>query len=306
MGKRRTSLPTDPTDRAPARASGAGCPARRLAPVRNRALVARRRRDRSSCCLLVAVARARARRRPTRPTIAPREGCCHGRRDHPFGTDRYGRDMLQPASSTAPATRCSSPSPRSAISAAGGGLLGLIGGYRGGMVDRPDRPGDGHPASAFPALLLAIAIAAVLTPGLARTRMIADRRRLRPPLLARRAGPVVAEADASTSRRRRSTGASDRRILSATWCRTCSRPGSSRSRSGSRTRSCSKPRSATSGSAPNRRRRPGAGCSTRDGDYSSNAPWLSIFPGLAIMLGRCSPSTSPATGCAMRLDPTPR
>ena len=81
-----------------------------------------------------------------------------------FGTDRYGRDVF---SRVIYGTRNSLLVAFAAvgISASIGGLLGLIGGFRGGWIDIViGRVMD--ILFSFPALLLAIAIAAVLTPGL--------------------------------------------------------------------------------------------------------------------------------------------
>src|SRR5262249_44742083 len=83
---------------------------------------------------------------------------------HPFGTDRFGRDIL---SRTIYGSRIAFGAAISSIgmALAVGGALGLIGGYFGGWADVAiGRAMD--ILFSFPTLILAIAVAAMLGPGL--------------------------------------------------------------------------------------------------------------------------------------------
>ncbi|MCO5220730.1 MAG: ABC transporter permease [Thermomicrobiales bacterium] len=142
--------------------------------------------------------------------IAPRDSLKPPSRAHWFGTDRYGRDVFSRVlygsrNSLLVATTAV------AISASVGGLLGLASGYFGGVLDLTiGRIMD--IIFSFPALLLAIAIAAVLTPG-SRNAIIAIAI-VYIPLFSRIVrGPTIAEVSQEYVEAARVTGSGSGRIL---------------------------------------------------------------------------------------------
>lgn len=142
--------------------------------------------------------------------LAPRDALQGPSRAFPFGTDRFGRDVLSRVlyggrSSLLVAFAAV------AICASVGGVLGLIGGFRGGLLDVTiGRVMD--ILFSFPALLLAIAIAAVLTPGL-RNAVIAIGI-VYIPLFSRVVrGPTVGETSREYVEAARVAGANDWRVL---------------------------------------------------------------------------------------------
>jgi peptide/nickel transport system permease protein len=143
--------------------------------------------------------------------MSPRDALQPPSRSAPFGTDRYGRDELSRVIYGARSSLLVAFA-AVAISAGIGGVLGLIGGYRGGFVDVAiGRVMD--VLFSFPALLLAIAIAAVLTPGL-RNAVIAIGIVYIPIFSRVVRGPTVSEASREYVAAARVAGAGDWRVLS--------------------------------------------------------------------------------------------
>jgi ABC-type dipeptide/oligopeptide/nickel transport system permease subunit len=152
------------------------------------------------------------------PVLAPHDPLALSPRDAlqapsgsaPFGTDRYGRDEL---SRVLYGARSSLLVAFAAvgISAGVGGVLGLIGGYRDGLLDVIiGRVMD--VLFSFPALLLAIAIAAVLTPGL-RNAAIAIAVVYIPIFSRVVRGPTISETAREYVTAARVAGANDWRVL---------------------------------------------------------------------------------------------
>jgi peptide/nickel transport system permease protein len=213
--------------------------------------------------------------------IAPRQSLQGPSWAAPFGTDRYGRDVY---SRVIYGTRNSLLVAFAAIgiSATAGGLLGLIGGYWGGGVDIViGRLMD--VIFAFPALLLAIAIAAVLTPGL-RNAVIAIAV-VYVPLFSRVVrGPVIAETQRAYVDAARVAGARGGRVLFRHVVPNVLSPWIVQVSIGLSHALLLEAALGYLGlgiQPPS----PSWGAMLNEGrDYIDTAPWLSIFPGIAIML----------------------
>jgi peptide/nickel transport system permease protein len=219
---------------------------------------------------------------PRAPTaIAPRQALRGPSAAARFGTDRYGRDVF---SRVIYGTRNSLIVAFTAIgiSAAVGGLLGLIGGYWSGLIDLViGRLMD--ILFSFPALLLAIAIAAVLTPGL-RNVVIAIAV-VYVPLFSRVVrGPVIAEAQREYVVAARVAGARGGRILCRHVAPNVVSPWIVQVSIGLSHALLLEAALGYLGlgiQPPT----PSWGAMLNEGrDYIDAAPWLSIFPGIAIML----------------------
>lgn len=213
-------------------------------------------------------------------TIFPRESMRSPGADALFGTDRYGRDVF---SRVVYGTRNSLLVAFAAvgISASIGGLLGLVGGFRGGWVDiLIGRVMD--ILFSFPALLLAIAIAAVLTPG-PRNAVIAIGVVYIPIFSRVVRGPTVSEVSREYVEAARVAGARESRVLmrhvapnvASSWVVQISVALSHalllEAALGYLGLGVQPPQ-------------PSWGSLLKEAsDFISDAPWLSIFPGLAIM-----------------------
>lgn len=158
----------EPVPRGPAGAAGrdlAGRPA--TAPLRGRALLARRigrapvaALGAAVVCAYLLAAAAAPVLAPANPTaMAPRALLAPPGPGHPFGTDQFGRDVLSRLLYGARVSLAVSFA-SVALALAAAGTAGLVGGYRGGALDGiVMRIMD--VVFAFPAVLLAIAIMAV-------------------------------------------------------------------------------------------------------------------------------------------------
>jgi peptide/nickel transport system permease protein len=212
--------------------------------------------------------------------IFPRESMRSPGSDALFGTDRYGRDVF---SRVLYGTRNSLliAFAAVAVSASIGGLLGLIGGFRGGWPDIfIGRVMD--ILFSFPALLLAIAIAAVLTPG-PRNAVIAIGVVYIPIFSRVVRGPTVSEVSREYVEAARVAGARETRVLMrhvapnvvSSWVVQISVALSQalllEAALGYLGLGVQPPQPSW-GSLLN-----------EASDFIAEAPWLSIFPGLAIM-----------------------
>jgi peptide/nickel transport system permease protein len=213
--------------------------------------------------------------------ISPRESLLAPSRAHWFGTDRYGRDVLSRVIFGARNSLIVAIAAVT-ISATVGGVLGLIGGYRGGTVDIViGRLMD--IIFSFPALLLAIAIAAVLTPGV-RNAVIAIAI-VYVPLFSRIVrGPTIAESSQEYVEAARVTGAGSGRILVRHVAPNVLSPWIvqfSVSLSHALLLEAALGFLGLGVQPP----APSWGLMLSEAsDFINDAPWLSIFPGLAIML----------------------
>ena len=213
--------------------------------------------------------------------INPRASLHSPGADALFGTDRYGRDEF---SRVVYGTRNSMliAFAAVAISAAAGGVLGLLGGFRGGWTDIAiGRVMD--ILFSFPALLLAVAIAAVLTPG-ARNAVIAIGV-VYIPIFARVVrGPTVSEASREYVDAARVAGARDTRVLLRHVAPNVASPWViqiSVALSHALLLEAALGYLGLGVQAPD----PSWGSLLKEAaDFIADAPWLSIFPGLAIML----------------------
>lgn len=212
--------------------------------------------------------------------IVPRESMRSPGSDAIFGTDRYGRDVF---SRVIHGTRNSLliAFAAVAVSASIGGLLGLIGGFRGGWADiLIGRVMD--VLFSFPALLLAIAIAAMLTPG-PRNAVIAIGVVYIPIFSRVVRGPTVSEASREYVEAARVAGAREARVLFrhvapnvlSSWVVQISVALSHalllEAALGYLGLGVQPPE-------------PSWGALLKEAsDFIADAPWLSIFPGLAIM-----------------------
>src|SRR5215831_9051372 len=202
-------------------------------------------------------------------------------RAHLFGTDRFGRDVL---SRTIHGTRIALGVALSsiAIAALSGTALGLVGGYFGGWLDLIiGRVMD--VLFSFPTLILAIAIAAMLGPGL--TNAVLAIAVVYAPLFSRVArGPVIAEREKEHVLAALSLGAGAPRVIARHILPNVLAPlivqvSVSLAYAILIEASLSYLGLGTQPPAPS------WGVMLNEGrTYLETAPWMSIFPGLAIML----------------------
>jgi peptide/nickel transport system permease protein len=202
-------------------------------------------------------------------------------RAHLFGTDRFGRDVL---SRTIHGTRIALGVALSsiALAVAVGTVLGLVGGYFGGWLDLViGRVMD--VLFSFPTLILAIAIAAMLGPGL--TNAVLAIAVVYAPLFSRVArGPVIAEREKEHVLAALSLGAGAPRVIARHILPNVLAPlivqvSVSLAYAILIEASLSYLGLGTQPPAPS------WGVMLNEGrTYLETAPWMSIFPGIAIML----------------------
>ena len=232
--------------------------------------------------------RAARSRRTARRARSPTPAACRpsGRRadasEFLLGTDAIGRDILSRLIFGARFSLFIGVVVV-AVSLTSGIVIGLIAGYFRGWVDIVImRLMD--IILAFPSLLLALVLVAVLGPGLINA-MIAIALRLSAAFRAAdaRLGDVGASQGLRRrrARRRRRAAPAD---VQAPSCRTAWRRSSCRRRSPSPPPSSTPPRSASSAWARSRRRRNGAPMLAEAREFILRAWWVVTFPGLAILV----------------------
>jgi ABC-type dipeptide/oligopeptide/nickel transport system permease subunit len=232
--------------------------------------------------------------------LAPREALQAPSRAYPFGTDRFGRDVL---SRVLYGARSSLLVAFAAVGicASVGGFLGLIGGFRGGLLDVAiGRVMD--ILFSFPALLLAIAIAAVLTPGL-RNAVIAIGIVYIPLFYRVVRGPTVSEISREYVEAARVAGATNWRVLARHVAPNVVSPWvvqASVALSHALLLEAALGYLGLGVQPPE----PSWGALLNEAaDFITEAPWLSVFPGLAIVLAVLSFNLI-GDGLRDALDPT--